>query len=144
MNMSYLSSAYVTNFLNLLYGAWVQSSKPRGAKTPFSVTGQWDMQEVGTQCFSEVMVKLLLTAAIGVRSAAFHPWMKEFHTAGCLQEGLTQCFSEVMVTLLLAAKALMDNAPFHLWMKDFHTSRFLQENFIQCFSEVMVRLWHVV
>ena len=36
-------------------------------------------------------------------NAAFHPWMKDCHTARFLQEGFTQCFSEVMVKLLLGA-----------------------------------------
>ena len=36
-------------------------------------------------------------------NAAFHPWMKDFHTARFLQVMATQCFSEVMVKLLLGA-----------------------------------------
>ena len=41
------------------------------------------------------MVKLLLAAAGGRDSAAYHPWMKDFHTARFLQVLSTQCFSEV-------------------------------------------------
>ena len=92
-----------------------------------------------TQCFSEVMVKLLLAAKAPTDDAAFHPWMKDFHTSRSLQEWATQCFSEVMVKLLLAALILMGNAAFHPWKKEFHTPRSLQEVATQCFSEVMVK-----
>ena len=57
------------------------------------------LQEVATQCFSEVMDKPLLAALIFMGNIAFHPWKKEFHTPRFLQEGITQCFSEVMVKL---------------------------------------------
>ena len=98
-------------------------------------------QDIATQCFSEVMVKLLLVARITpIDNATFHPWTKESHTARFLQEIATQCFSEVMVKLLLVAVILMDNSAFHPWMKDFRTARFPQEGFTQCFSEVMVKL----
>ena len=46
-------------------------------------------------------------------NAAFHPWMKDSHTARFLQEIETQCSSEVMVKLLLAGQILMDDAAFH-------------------------------
>ena len=108
-------------------------------KVRYDTWRQWQLQDGGTPCFSEVMVKLLLAAGIVMGSATFHPWMKEFHTPRLLQEIPTQCFSEVTVKLWHAVKILMDEAAFHPWIKDFHTSRFLQENFTQCFSEVMVK-----
>ena len=111
----------------------------KSAKTLLSVRARWHQQEGCTQCFSEVMVKLLLAALIPRSNAAFHAWMQDFHTSRFLQEISTQCFSEVMVKLLLAAKILMGNAAFHPWMKDFHTVRFLQEVATQFFSEVMAK-----
>ena len=101
------------------------------------------LQELITQCFSEVMVKPLLAAGKLMGDAAYHPWMKDFHTARFLQEGITQCFSEVMVKLLLAALEFIVSATFQPWMKDFHTARFLQDMTTQCFSEVMVKPWPV-
>ena len=73
------------------------------------------LQDCITQCFSEVMVKLLLAVKMILGSAAFHPWMQEFHTARFLQDVSTQCFSEVMVKLLLAAQIVTANATFHHW-----------------------------
>ena len=48
-------------------------------------------------------------------NVAYHPWMKDFHTARSLQEIATQCFSEVMVKPLLAAWILVGSAKFHHW-----------------------------
>ena len=45
-----------------------------------SVRTQWNLQDSSTQCFSEVMVKLLLAAKIFRDNAAFHPWMQDCHT----------------------------------------------------------------
>ena len=78
------------------------SWKPRGIGQPLSVRNEWHLQDGGTQCFSEVMVKLLLAALIFVDNAAYHACMKDCHTARFLQEIATQCFSEVMVKLFVA------------------------------------------
>ena len=54
------------------------------------------LQDLATQCFSEVMVKQLLAGAIRRDSAAYHPRRKESHTARFLQEIATQFSLEVM------------------------------------------------
>jgi len=59
-----------------------------------------------------MMAKLSLAAQIMMDSAAFRPWMKDFHIARFLPEPVTQCFSEVMAKLLLA-ELLMIDAAFH-------------------------------
>jgi len=58
------------------------------------------------------MAKPLLAAQELMDSAAFHLWMKVFHTARFLQEMVTPCFSEVMAKLLLAEFVMNDTA-FH-------------------------------
>ena len=97
------------------------------------------LQVMATQCFSEVMVKLLL-GAIFFGQCSIPP----------LDEGLS--YSQVSAgdghTVLLRSDGqavawgdiFWDNAAFHPWMKDFHTARFLQVMATQCFSEVMVKL----
>ena len=181
--MSYLSSACVAKFLNLLYAHWVRSQEVQRHSS--SVRTQWNLQDSSTQCFSEVMVRLFACGE-NARWTMHHStfgWRIVIHP-GFSRRIATQCFSEVMVRLLLAAinsawtmqhsiqggnefptvqvsaGGLAHSVSQKWWSKPLvaasitdgqmqlstlgwrncHIPRFLQELVTQCFSEVMVKL----
>ena len=97
------------------------------------------LQVMATQCFSEVMVKLLL--------GAIFFWTMQHSTLGWrtfIQPGFCRWWphsaSQKWWSSCCLGRYFLDNAAFHPWMKDFHTARFLQVMATQCFSEVMVKL----
>ena len=71
---------------------------------PLSLRTQWHLQDVATQCFSEVMVKLLLAVKMDDGQCSIPPLDEGIsYSQVSAGSGITQCFSEVMVKLLHAA-----------------------------------------